>query len=172
MGMRIEQKHYDAFNYWFTCTQEGDTTTRALERTAEEYDCTSRTVRKWYDDMGWKEMAQKRMKQIQREVERKQNRTFAQNQKKYLDILHRLLYEYVEDGLPAKIETVKDLEIVIKNSLLLQDAPTENVKQKTEHTGEIEVKAPLFDKSRMEEILLKEEKSKKEHQDKNRDDFE
>lgn len=162
--MRIEKKHYDAFNYWFSCTQEGDTTTDALERTAEEFGVCSRTARKWYDDMGWKQMGQKRMKQIQKELEKKENRTFAQNQKKYLDILHRLLYEYVEDGLPAKIESVKDLEIVIKNSLLLQDAPTENVKQKTEHTGEVEVKAPLFDKSKMEAILEKEEQSKKEHE--------
>ena len=107
----------DAFNFWFSCTQEGDTTTRALERTAEEFGVHERTARKWYDEMGWKKMGQKRMKQIQRELEKRDNRTFAQNQKKYLDILHRLLYDYVEDGLPAKIETVKDLEIVIKNSL-------------------------------------------------------
>ena len=159
--MRIEQKHYDAFNFWFSCTQEGDTTTQALERTAEEYGVTSRTTRKWYDDMGWKKMAQKRMKQIQREVERRENRTFAQNQKKYQDILHRLLYEYVEDGLPAKIETVKDLEIVIKNSLLLQDAPTENVKQETKHSGEVEVSTPLFDKNRMEDILKQEKENDK-----------
>lgn len=157
MSMRIEQKHYNAFNFWFSCTQEGDTTTQALDRTAEEFGVHPRTARKWYDEMGWKKMGQKRMRQIQRELEKRDNRTFAQNQKKYLDILHRLLYDYVEDGLPAKIETVKDLEIVIKNSLLLQNQPTENVKQDTTHSGEISVESePLFNRDLMEKILEQE----------------
>ena len=160
MAMRIEQKHYDAFNFWFSCTQEGNTTTEALDRTAEEFGVHPRTARKWYDDMGWKKMASKRMKQIQRELEKRDNRTFAQNQKKYLDILHRLLYDYVEDGLPAKIETVKDLEIVIKNSLLLQNQPTENINQKTTHSGELSVEhEPLFNRQLMEEILEQEEEN-------------
>lgn len=158
--MIIEKKHYDAFNYWFSLTQEGYKITPAIEKTAEEFGVVDRTVRKWYDEMGWKEMQQKRMKQIQKELEKKENRTFAQNQKKYLDILHRLLYEYVEDGLPAKIDSIKDLEIVIKNSLLLQDKPTENIQQKTEHTGEVEVKTPLFDRSKMEAIIERERKSR------------
>ena len=162
--MRIEKKHYDAFNYWFSLTQEDMTTSDAVFKTADHMGVTVRTVWKWYERMDWQKEAQRRRKEIQREVERKENHTFAQNQKKYLDILHRLLYDYVEDGLPAKIESVKDLEIVIKNSLLLQDAPTENVKQETEHKGSVEVATPLFDRNKMEEILAKEEKSKKEHE--------
>lgn len=158
--MILQKKHYDAFNYWFSCTQEGDTTTDAVKKTSDFMGVSTVTIWNWYNEMNWQEEAQRRLKQIQKELEKRENRTFAQNQKKYLDILHRLLYEYVEDGLPAKIESVKDLEIVIKNSLLLQDAPTENVKQKTEHTGNLEVTAPLFDKSKMEEILRQEEENK------------
>ena len=155
--MRIEKKHYDAFNFWFGCTQEGDGVTEALNRTAVEFDVSERTIRRWYSDMDWSGLSDRRLRDIQREVERRDNRTFAQNQKKYLDIFHRLLYDYVEDGLPAKIESIKDLEIVVKNSLLLQNQPTENVQQKTEHSGEVRVESePLFNRELMEEILEQE----------------
>lgn len=154
--MIIKKKHYDAFNFWFACTQDGDNIRESLEKTADEFGVSFSAVRKWYDAMDWQGESQRRLREIQKEVERRENRTIAQNQKKYLDILHRLLYDYVEEGLPAKIESVKDLEIVIKNSLLLQDAPTENVKQRTEHSGEVEVRAPLFDRSKMEAILEQE----------------
>ena len=164
--MLIEKRHYDAFNYWFSLTQEGYKIGQAIELTAEEFGVVDRTVRKWYDEMGWKEMGEKRMLEIQRMVEKKENRTFAQNQKKYLDILHRLLYEYVEDGLPAKIESIRDLEVVIKNSLLLQDRPTENIQQKTEHTGEVEIKQPLFDKNKMEAIIEREREARQKKENK------
>lgn len=157
--MRVTKKHYDAFNYWFGCTQEGLTTTESVEATAEHFDLSPHTIWKWYYGMDWKSDAERRLKDIQRELEKRDNRTFAQNQKKYLDILHRLLYEYVEDGLPAKIESVKDLEIVIKNSLLLQDRPTENVKSENDnrHSASMDVQAtPLFDRERMKQIISQE----------------
>lgn len=160
--MRVTKKHYDAFNYWFGCTQEGLNTTESVEATAEHFDMSPHTVWKWYYGMDWKSDAQRRMREIQKELERRDNRTFAQNQKKYLDILHRLLYEYVEDGLPAKIESVKDLEIVIKNSLLLQDHPTENIKSENDtiHGGSVGVEAQgLFDRDKMKQIISQEKEN-------------
>lgn len=159
----VQQKHYDAFNYWFSCTQEGDGIGEAIHKTALKYGMTDNGVRKWYEKMDWKGMSRKRLAQIQKELERQQNRDYARNKRKYLDIFHRLLYEYVEDGLPAKIESINDLEKVVKNSLLLQDQPTEKVANETRVSGELEVEhtEPLFDRERMQKILEREKQSKK-----------
>ena len=158
--MDIEPKHYDAFNYYFSCKQNGDSNSEAIRKTAKEFDVSTRTIENWYYNMNWKQKSAHRTEQIQKEVERMENTTFAKNKKKYLDIYHRVLYEYVQDGLPAKIESIKDLEIVIKNSMLLQDAPTEVIKTETEHTGKVEVTTPLFDRAKMEKILEQEKQSK------------
>ena len=159
----IQQKHYDAFNFWFSCTQEGDSIGEAIHKTAEKYGMTDAGIRRWYDKMDWRTMSKKRLAHIQKELERQQNRDYARNKRKYLDIFHRLLYEYVEDGLPAKIESINDLEKVVKNSLLLQDQPTEKVSNETKVSGELEVEhtEPLFNKERMKQILEKEQEYNK-----------
>ena len=159
----IQQKHYDAFNLWFSYTQEGDSIGEAIHKVALEYGMTDAGVRRWYDKMDWKTLSKKRLAHIQKELERQQNRDYARNKRKYLDIFHRLLYEYVEDGLPAKIESINDLEKVVKNSLLLQDQPTEKVANETRVSGELEVEhtEPLFNKERMKQILEKEQKYNK-----------
>ena len=162
LRMDIEPKHYDAFNYYFSRKQEGDSNAEAMRQTAKEFNVSFRTIENWYYNMNWKQKSAQRTEQIQKEVERMENNTFAKNKKKYLDIYHRILYEFVEDGLPAKIESIRDLETVIKNSLLLQDAPTEVTKTETEHSGKVEVATPLFDRAKMEKILEQEKQSRNE----------
>lgn len=156
MVVQPQKKHYDAFNYWFNLTQKGYSTTEAIEMTAEWIGIGKRRMWVWYKDLEWKQKAEKRMVEIQKELEKKENKTLANNKKKYLDICHKLLYNYVEQGLVANIESVKDLETIIKTCLVLQDAPSTVVKNDTEVQMELD-NNNLFDKKLMEKIL-KEEK--------------
>lgn len=156
MVVQPQKKHYDAFNYWFNLTQKGYSTSEAIEMTAEWIGIGTRRMWVWYKDLEWKQKSQKRMADIQKELEKKENKTLAKNKKKYLDICHKLLYNYVEKGLIADIESVKDLETIIKTCLVLQDAPSTVVKQDAKVDMEVD-KSQLFDKNLMEKIL-KEEK--------------
>ena len=161
MVVQPTQRHYDAFNYFFNLTQKGYGTTEALKLTAEHVGIGIRRMWIWYDDLDWKNKRLKRLEDIQKEYEKRENRELAKNQKRYLDILHKLLYNYVEDGLPAGIESVRDLETVIKTSLLLQNAPTEVTS--TESKSEVKVESDsldgLFDKDLMRKILDEEDMS-------------
>ena len=141
--------------YWFALTEKGHSTTQAIEVTAEHCRVNIRTVWKWHDWFDWKSRADERRQEIQREMEKKDNQTLAENRANYLKILHKLLDDYIKDGFPAQIESVKDLETVIKNCLVLQNAPSEVVKN--DNTN-INVNADsLFDEDLMRKIAEQEE---------------
>lgn len=149
-----EPRHREAYFYWFNLTEKGYSTTDAIKLTAEHSGVVERAMWKWYKNFKWKERAEIRREKIMKEVEKQENRTLAENRISYLKILHKLLDDYIQDGLPAQIETVKDLEIVIKNCLVLQDAPTEVVKNKNTN---INVDAEdLFDEELMRQIVEEE----------------
>lgn len=156
MVVQPQRKHYDAFNYWFNLTQKGYSTTEAIELTADWVGIGVRRMWIWYKDLDWKGKSQQRMRDIQKEYEKKENRTLAKNKKKYLDICHKLLYDYVENGLPTEVESVKDLETLIKTCLILQDAPSKVVKQDQDVNVEVADNSNLFDKDLMAKIIEQE----------------
>lgn len=161
---REEPRHRDAYLYWFNLTENGFTTTDAIKETAKYSGVVERAVWKWYGNFKWQERAEQRRDKIMQEVEKKENRTLAENRLSYLKILHKLLDDYIQDGLPAQIESVKDLEIVIKNCLVLQDSPTEVVKNKTTQTN-INIDAEdLFDEDLMRQIVEEEYKNQSEEE--------
>lgn len=167
--IKEEPRHRDAYLYWFNLTENGFTTTEAIKETATYSGVVERAVWNWYKKFKWDERAQKRREKIMEEVEKKENRTLAENRLSYLKILHKLLDDYIQDGLPAQIESVKDLEIVIKNCLVLQDSPTEVVKNKTTQTN-INIDAEdLFDEDLMRQII-EEEYSESEQKQINEED--
>ena len=153
---REEPRHREAYLYWFNLTERGYTTTDSIKMTAEHCGVVERAIWNWYKKFDWQERAIARREKIMKEVEKQENRTLAENRISYLKILHKLLDDYIQDGLPAQIETVKDLEIVIKNCLVLQDAPTEVVKNKNTQTN-INIDAEdLFDEELMRQIVEEE----------------
>ena len=154
--MQEQRKHMDAFNYWFALTEKGHSTTQAIEVTAEHCGVNVRTVWKWHDWYDWKNRANERRKEIQKELEKKDNQTLAENKANYLKILHKLLDDYIKNGFPAQIESVRDLETVIKNCLVLQNAPSDVIKN--DNTN-INVDAEsLFDEDLMRRIVEQESK--------------
>lgn len=153
--MKEQRKHMDAFSYWFALTEKGHTISNAVNVTAEHCGVHVRTIWEWYDVFNWDERATIKRQDINRKIEEQENVTLAENRANYLKILHKLLDDYIKSGFPVQIETVKDLETVIKNCLVLQDAPTEVVKN---NTTNINVDAEsLFDEGLMRKIAHQEE---------------
>lgn len=145
----------DAFSYWFALTEKGHTTSESAQATAEHMGVNVRSIWKWYDEFDWKDRAEKKRADINKKIEEQENKTLAENRANYLKILHKLLDNYIKDGFPVQIETVKDLETVIKNCLVLQDAPTDVIKN---NTTQINVDAEsLFDENLMRKITQQEE---------------
>lgn len=153
--MREKRKHLDAFSYWFALTEKGHTISKAVEATAEHMGVHPRSVWKWYDEFGWDEKATKKRADIQKRIEEKENETLAQNKANYLKILHKLLDDYIKKDFPIQIESVKDLETVIKNCLVLQDAPSEVTK--TDNLNVNVDAESLFDEGLMKRITEQEE---------------
>ena len=118
-----------AFETYLELKSNNYTTHKSINMVAEEYDYTPRQVWKWYKWFDWKHREQERNKEIQRIIENKHNQIIAKNKSNYLTITHTLLEDYINEGIPAKISTIKDLETVVKLSLLLQGEPTSITKE-------------------------------------------
>ena len=157
--MKEKPKHIDAFQFWFGLTEKGYSTTDSVKTTATHCGVIPRTVWKWYKEFGWEERADKKRLQILAEVEKQENRTLVENRLNYLKILHKILDQFIKDGFPVKIESMKDLDIIIKNCLVLQDAPSEVIKQDTVNVN-IGAES-LFDDELMKKIIKEEEEARK-----------
>lgn len=162
--MREQRKHMDAFSYWFALTEKGHTISESVNATAEHCGVNVRTVWVWYDEFDWDARAKLKREDINRRMEEEENKTLAENRANYLKILHKLLDDFIKNGFPVQIETVKDVETVIKNCLVLQDAPTDVIKN---NTTQINVNAEsLFDEGLMMKIVQQEELLEEEEEDK------
>ena len=165
--MKEKPKHIDAFQFWFGLTEKGYSTTDSVKTTAKHCGVIPRTIWKWYKEFGWEDRADKKRLQILAEVEKKENRTLVENRLNYLKILHKILDQFIKDGFPVKIESMKDLDIIIKNCLVLQDAPSEVIKQDTVnlHVGA----ESLFDEELMKKIIEEEKEARKLRESKEND---
>lgn len=157
--MKEKQLHIDAFNYYFGLLHKGHLVTDAVRTTAKHCEVRMRTVWKWHKEFGWEERALKRRAEIQKEVEKQQNKTLAKNKLKYLNLCHKVLDNSIKDGnFPLKIESTKDFDIIIKNCLLLQDSPTEVTKNDNLN---VSVDATdFFDEDLIDQIIQEEEEAK------------
>jgi len=153
--MKEKPKHIDAFQFWFGLTEKGYSTTDSVRTTAQHSGVLPRTIWKWYKEFGWEERADKKRLQILAEVEKKENRTLVENRLNYLKILHKVLDNFIKDGMQLDIKTARDLDTIIKACLVVQDAPSEVIKQDTVnlHIGA----DSLFDESLMKKIIEEEE---------------
>lgn len=161
--MKEKPKHIDAFLYFFALTEKGNSVTDSINATAEHAGVIPRTMWKWYKAFDWEAKADKKRMRIIEEVEKKEQQTLVENRANYLKILHKELDDFIQADFPAKIESIKDLEIVIKNCLVLQNAPTEVTKNDNVN---IHVQAEsLFDEDLMKKIVAEEEAEEKEDEE-------
>lgn len=152
--MKEKPKHLDAFRYFFALTEKGHEVTDAIPLTAEHCGVKPRTVWRWYKEFDWDSRSDEKRAKIQAEVERKENQTLAQNKINYLNILHKLLDDMIKKGFPVEIESVTDLEKVIKNCLLLQNAPTDVTK--TDNVNVHVDASEYFDEELIDKIIAEE----------------
>ena len=153
--MKETQTHLDAFEHYYLKLNEGLSVNDSIVSVAENFNVTERTVWGWKKKLNWDDKRTVRDAEIQKGVEDKTNTTIIDNKVKYLGIVHFSLNKYVEDvnkGLrePIPIENSKDLERLIKTSLLIQNQPTEI----QEHSGTIKHE-PIDEFNRIMDKALK-----------------
>ena len=155
--MKEQIKHIEAFEYFFNLIEKGYTLSQSIDMTAEHKKVTSRTVWKWYKELKWDERVTKKKQDIAKLMDEKSTQEYADNRIKYLQVLHKILDKFIKEDFPVEIESAKDLEIIIRNCLVLQDKPTEVIKTtNTNHNIEVN---DLFDEDLMKEILDQEKEN-------------
>jgi len=137
--MKETQNHKDAFEHFYLKLNEGISVNDSIISVAENFNVTERTVWGWKKKLNWDDKRTVRDVDIQKGVEEKTNTTIIDNKAKYLGIVHFSLNKYVDEvnagkRQPIEIENSKDLERLIKTSLLIQNQPTEIQEQ----TGKVE----------------------------------
>ena len=152
--MKEQKKHLDAFSYFFNLLEKGYTLTDSIGLTGEHCNVTERAVWNWYSEFEWENKTNIKRAKILEKMEEEENKTLAQNRLNYLKIMHKLLDNFIQDDFPVDISNVRDLETVIRNCLVLQEAPTEYTKNMNTN---IDIEANnLFDEEKMRKILEEE----------------
>ena len=128
--MKETQTHKEAFEHFYIKLNEGMSVTDSIMSVAEKFKITGRTAWRWHKKLDWDSKIAVRDVDIQDALETKTNTTIVDNKAKYLGIVHFSLNKYVEEvnnGIrqPIPIENSKDLERLIKISLLIQNQPTD-----------------------------------------------
>jgi len=123
--MKELQRHRDAFEIYLQHKQKGNLTTQAIRLVCSEFKVSEKTVWKWKREFDWDGREAIRTQEIQRQIEEKTNNSIVENKIKYLSYYHKLLDKMVQKKVPFEINNVRDLEIVTRNALLLQDEATE-----------------------------------------------
>jgi hypothetical protein len=112
--MKELQKHLDAFELYFQYKQSGHNTTQSIKLVKGKCKVSEKSLYKWKEEFDWDERETIRSLKINKEVQKKTNSTVANNKAQYLGI---------------EISSIHDLNLVIKGSLLVQDEPTEHIKE-------------------------------------------
>lgn len=167
MGEHEEkQVHLDAFESFLEFRLNNQTINKSINLVAEKYDYANRTVWKWYKWFDWKHREKQRRAEIHEITVRKHNQEIAKNKSNYLKVAHKLLDNFINDGFPTEIGSVRDLETTIKLCLLLQEEATEISKGEQVNVDLTEQVNNLFDKDKMK-LILEQEKMMEESQEDN-----
>jgi hypothetical protein len=132
--MEETQKHKEAFEHFYLKLHEQLSVKDSIISVAETFKVTERTVWSWKKKLKWEDKIAVRDAEIQEGLEEKTNTTIIDNKAKYLGMLHSSLNKYVEEintgeREPLPIESTTDLVRLIRESLLIQNQPTEIQKQ-------------------------------------------
>lgn len=161
--MKEKKKQIDAFAYFFNLLEKGYTLTESIGLTGEHCNVTERTVWNWYSQLDWEKRTQDKRAKILEKMEEEEIKTLAQNRLNYLKIMHKILDNFIQDDFPVEINNVRDLETVIRNCLVLQEAPTEYTKNMNTN---MDINAnTLFDEEKMRKILEEEKEEEEEEED-------
>ena len=134
--MKEAQKHIDAFELYFQSIQSGMSVNESILSVQKQCTVSERTVWRWHSAFDWSGRTALRSKEINKKVEQKTNSTIVANKARYLRIYHSLLDD-LERRADVTIKNVNDLQMVVKGTLLLQDEPTENIKENVNINAEL-----------------------------------
>ena len=129
--MKELQKHLDAFEYYFQCKQSGHNTTESIRLVKSKCNVSEKTLYHWKKEFDWDGREAIRSLEINNKIQEKTNNSIVDNKIQYLGIYHRLLKKLADKGYNIDINNINDLNMVIKGALLIQDQPTENIKEQS-----------------------------------------
>lgn len=127
-----------AFEYYYSLGDQ-----RSIRKVAEYIGRAERTVQNWSDSFGWRERVAQRDREIAEEIARKNIKDIAESKQNYRKIIKMAVSRFVqsltetdEDGKPKlKIDSIADLERMIKLDLVLMGEVTEISKVQNENKG-------------------------------------
>jgi hypothetical protein len=133
--MKETPLHWHAFEYFYQLSQKmavngsSVAVNYCIQSVAKKFKKGERTVWRWYKDFEWETRLKERNQQIQKEIEKKINKTIVEEKADYLNIVHNILDEYqkqvIKGEIPVNIKNTMDLDRIIKLCLLIQNQPTE-----------------------------------------------
>jgi len=129
-----EQAHMaEAFEYYYSLGQD-----RGYRKVAQQFNVSLTTVSKWAKAFNWQSRLEERDHKVAKELERKTTTTIVNQKANYRKILHTMIGNMVKEmqlvdekgkpcGVFPKIETMADLEKVVKLDLLLMGESTDKI---------------------------------------------
>ena len=134
--MKELQRHLDAFELYLSYKMSGLNVEDTIKLLMSDLGVTRKTLYKWKKDLKWDIKETIRSIDINKDIQKTTNKSVQDNRIQYLGIYHKLLTKLDKDGYPIEIKNVSDLDKVIKGSLLVQDEPTEHVKETNDGMSE------------------------------------
>jgi len=148
-AMNEEQIHRDAWNLYFQLRQQGKSKSEAVARVASECGRSESTIWEWKKKFNWDERESVRAAEVNRKTEERLNEQLADFKAQYLKLLNDLIFEVLEkrqsgSGEALGVNSIPDLERVIKLALLIQGESTERVEE--------DIRYDEYDKELLREI--------------------
>ena len=111
-----------------------DSKSEAVARVASECGRSESTIWEWKKKFNWDERESVRAAEVNRKTEERLNEQLADFKAQYLKLLNDLIFEVLEkrqsgSGEALRVNSIPDLERVIKLALLIQGESTERVEE-------------------------------------------
>ena len=138
--MKELQRHLDAFELYFQYKQSGCNTKQSISKVMVELKWSESALYNWKEEFDWDGREAIRSLEINKELQKKTNTSIVDNKIQYLGIYHRLLKKLADNGYDIDIKCINDLNLVVKGALLVQDEPTEHIKEDSSQTHSVDFK--------------------------------
>lgn len=128
--MKETLRHREAFEYYYSLGP-----TRSLPQVARQYSVSVAAVKKWSKAFNWQERVEQRDIENARRLEEKTNETIVAAKANYRKIIKAAIGRWVKrfQGGEIDVESVWDLERLVKLDLLLIGEPTD----RSEHESRV-----------------------------------
>ncbi|WP_455920510.1 hypothetical protein [Priestia megaterium] len=138
--MKETLKHKEAFEYYYSLGEK-----RTYQKVADQFDTSKTTVYKWSTNFGWIERVAQRDIDVAKKLEKKTNNTVADEKARYRTIIKGAIADFAKrlQDKEIVVDSVLDLERLVKLDLLLMGEPNERVEEKGETKHEYNIRQQI-----------------------------